>query len=122
MDNADLLPCDNDPGPLKGAPLRLVVFQSKERLKQVSNSPEPRYTRRLSDQITTSFYEACRIGNLDAAGHLAQALECEVARSIRVAGVEERYDGDDAVAVQARYELEVRKREQEKIGGPPSAG
>ena len=122
MDNADLMFYDNDPGPLKGAAPKLVVFQSKERLKQISNSPEPRYTRRLSDQITTLFYEACRIGNLDAAGHLVQALECEVARSIRVAGVEERYDGDDAVAVQARYELEVRKREQEKINGVPSAG
>ena len=117
-----MLPYDDDPGPLKGDAPKLVVFQSKERLMQISSSPEPRYTRRISDQITTSFYEACRIGNLDAAGHLVQALECEVARSIRVAGVEERFDGDDAAAVQARYELEVRKREQEKISGVPSIG
>ena len=116
VDNVDLLFYEDDPGPLKGDAPRLVVFQSKERLRQISNSPEPRYTQRLSDQITASFYEACRIGNLDAAGHLVQALECEIVRSIRVAGVEDRYDGDDAAAVQARYASEVTKREQEQDG------
>lgn len=117
-----LLSHKDDPGPLQGDAPRLVVFQSKERLVQISNSPEPRYTRRLSDQITASFYEACRIGNLDAAGHLVQALECEVARSTRVAGVEERYDGDDAAAVQARYASEVTKRKQERGGRGSSQG
>ena len=101
---------------LEGTAPNLVVFQNKERLQEVSNSPEPRYTRRLSDQITASFYEACRIGNLDAAGQLAEALECEVMRSIRVAGVEDRYDGDDAAAVQARYASEVTKRQQDRNG------
>ena len=118
----DLLSYEDDPGPLKGDAPRLVVFRSKERLRQISDSPEPRYTQRLSDQITASFYEACRIGNLSAAGHLVQALECEIARSIRVAGVEERYDGDDAAAVQARYASEVTKREQERGGGGSSQG
>lgn len=106
---------------LKGTPPNLVVFQSRERLKQISNSPEPRYTRRLSDLITNSFYEACRIGNLDAARQLMEALECEVMRSIRVAGVEERYDGDDLAAVQARYALEAAKLTLERAGSGPSA-
>ena len=106
----------DDPGPLKGAAPRLAVFQSRERLGQISKSPEPRYTRRLSDQITASFYEACRIDNLDAAKHLTQALECEVARSIRVAGVKNRDDGDDMAAVQARYAFKVTKRKQEQGG------
>ena len=101
---------------LEGTAPNLVVFQSRERLRQISNSPEPRYTQRLSDQITASFYEACRIGNLDAAGQLAEALECEVMRSIRVAGVEERFDGDDAAAVRARYVSELKKRQREGNG------
>lgn len=101
---------------LKGATLKLVVFQSRERLRQISNAPEPRYTRRLSDLIATSFFEACRIGNLDAARQLMKALECEVARSVRVAGVEERYDGDDLATVQVRYVQEVKKRALEHAG------
>lgn len=106
---------------LKGTPPNLVVFQSKARLEQISSAPEPRYTRRLSDLITASFFEACRIGNLDAARQLMEALECEVMRSVRVAGVEDRYDGDDLAAVQARYAQEVRKRALERTGSEPSA-
>ncbi len=121
VNEVDALSYENDSLPLKGAAPKLAVFQSKERLQQLSNSPEQRYTRRLSDQITASFYEACRIGNLDAAAHLAAALECEVVRSVRVAGVEDRYDGNDIAAVQARYELEMRKRQQEEGSQEPSA-
>lgn len=106
---------DDAPLPLGTAP-NLVVFQSKQRLQQISISPKPRYIRRLSDQITASFYEACRIGNLDAARQLMEALEFEVLRSIRVAGVEDRDDGDDAAAVQARYALEVKRRRQDDNG------
>ena len=116
----DAVSCQDDSQALKGVPPKLVVFQSKERLREISNAPEPRYTRRLSDLITTSFYEACRIGNLDAARQLMEALKCEVLRSIRVAGVEDRYDGNDADAVMARYELELRKRQQELSGAAPS--
>ena len=117
MDDVNALPVQDDTSPPQGTAPNLVGFQSKERLQEVSSSPEPRYTRRLSDQITASFYEACRIGNLDVARQLMEALECEVLRSIRVAGIEDRYDGDDAAAVQARYELEVKKREQKRDGG-----
>ena len=106
---------------LIGAPPKLVVFQSRERLKEISNAPEPRYTRRLSDLITTSFYEACRIGNLDIARQLMEALDCEVMRSIRVAGVDDRYDGDDLASVQARYAQEVTKRALERVGSGSSA-
>lgn len=95
---------------LTGNSPKLVVLQSKERLKQVSEFPEPRYARRLSDLITTSFYEACRIGNLDAARQLMEALECEVLRSICLAGVEKRHSGDDLDAVQTRYSLEAAKK------------
>ena len=97
-----------------------MVFQSRARIRQVSNSPEPRYTRRLSDLIAASFFEACRIGNLDAAKQLMEALDCEVMRSVRVAGVEDRYDGDDLALVQARYAQEVRKA-LESAGSEPSA-
>ena len=106
----------NAPLPLGTAP-NLVVFQSKERLQEISSSPEPRYIRRLSDQITASFYEACRIGNLDVARQLMESLEFEVLRSIRVAGVEDRHDGDDAATVQVRYALEVKRRQQDGNGG-----
>ena len=110
---------DDAPLPLGTAP-NLVVFQSKERLQEINSSPEPRYIRRLADQITASFYEACRIGNLDVARQLMEALEFEVLRSIVVAGVEDRYNGDDAAAVQARYALEVKRRQQDdNDGGSP---
>jgi len=85
----------------------LLVFRSRKRIEQVSKETEPRYVRRLSDQITTSFYEACRIGNLDAAWQLMQALEWEVARATVLFRDDWREDGDDAGAVRARYELEV---------------
>ena len=116
VDDVNALPLQDDAPLPKGAAPNLAVFQSKERLQEISSSSESRYTRRLSDQITASFYEACRIGNLDVARQLAEALECEVLRSIRVAGVEDRYDGDDAAAVQARYASELRKRQREING------
>jgi len=90
----------------------LLVFRSRKRIEQVGTEIEPRYVRRLSDQITTSFYEACRIGNLDAAWQLMQALEWEVARSTVLFRDDWREDGDDAGAVRARYELEVRRSEE----------
>ena len=121
-DDVNALPLQDDAPLPRGTAPNLVVFQSKERLQEVSNSPEPRYTRRLSDQITASFYEACRIGNLDVARQLMEALECEVLRSIRVAGVEDRYDGDDAAAVQARYASELEKRQREINGEALSEG
>jgi len=114
VDNMNAVSHENDPLSLKREAPKLVVFQSKERLTEIISSPEPRYTRRLADLITASFNEACRIGNIEAAGQLAAALKCEVARSIRVAGVEDRYDGDDVAAVQARYELEVSKQQEER--------
>ena len=104
-----------DPGSLKGNPPKVAVLLSKERLRRIKDSPEPRFTRRLSDQITASFNEACRIGNLGAAEHLMQALECEVARSIIVAGVDDRYNGDGLSAVRARYAREVTKWEQDLL-------
>ncbi len=36
----------------------LVIFRSKRRIEELSKEAEPRYARRLSDQITTAFYEA----------------------------------------------------------------
>ena len=75
--------------------------------------PEPSHTRRLSDQITASFYEACRIGNLHAARQLAEALDCEVARSARLIGTDRRKSDDGRAAVWARYELELAKAQQE---------
>ena len=91
---------------------KLVVFRNRKRIEQVARDIEPRYARRLADQIATSFYEACRIGNLDAARHLMQALEWEVARSTLLFRADIREDGDDLAAVHARYELETGRREQ----------
>ena len=91
----------------------LVVFRSKRRIGQVAQQSEPRYAGRHSDQITASFYEACRIGNLDAASQLAEALEFEVARSARLSKADEREDGDDLAAVRARLRLELARRDQE---------
>ena len=70
----------------------------------------PRYVQRLADRIATEFYEACRIGNLEAAWQLMQALEWEVARNTVLARADSREDGDDTAAVRARYELELRAR------------
>ena len=89
----------------------LVIFRSKCRIEELSKDPEPRYTRRLSDQITTAFYEACRIGNLAAAQQLMHALEWETARSTTVLRSAAREDEDDMVAVRARYRLEIRRHE-----------
>ena len=36
----------------------LVIFRSRRRIEELSQEAEPRYTRRISDQITTAFYEA----------------------------------------------------------------
>jgi len=90
----------------------LLVFKSRKRIAEVGREVEPRYGQRLSDQITASFYEACRIGNLDAAWQLMQALEWEVARSTLLFRPDIREDGDDLAAVHARYELETGRREQ----------
>jgi len=73
------------------------------------NGMEPRYERRLSDRVSTAFFEACRIGNLDAARHLLIALEYEVQRSIRL-GRDKREDGDDLAIVRARLELELLRQ------------
>lgn len=95
----------------------LRVFRSRARIEQLGKAAEPRYERRLSDQITTAFYEACRIGNLDAAKQLMRALEWEVARSTLLSTSDQREDGDDAAAVRARYELEVSRRQREAAAG-----
>ena len=89
----------------------LVIFKSKRRIEELSKDAEPRYTRRLSDQITTAFYEACRIGNLAAAQQLMLALEWETARSTTVSRVAAREDEDDMAAVRARYMLEIKRHE-----------
>lgn len=91
----------------------LVALQDQEQLRQFNSSLGPGHTRRLADQITAAFYKACWIGNLGAAKQLVEALECEVKRSIRTAGVDRRRDSDGIAAVQARYELEVKQRRQE---------
>jgi len=96
---------------------KLVVFRNRKRIEQVARDIEPRYARRLADQIATSFYEACRIGNLDAARHLMQALEWEVARSTTLSQTDGREDGDEVAAVRARYDREVRQRDK-----PPGPG
>lgn len=91
---------------------KLAVFRNQRRIEQIAEDIEPRYARRLADQIATSFYEACRIGNLDAARHLMQALEWEVARSTILLKTDGREDGDEVAAVRARYEREVCQRDK----------
>ena len=70
---------------------------------------EPSYSRRLSDLVTAAFHEACRAGSLGAAAQLVFALECEVARSIRMVSEDRREDGDDVAAVRARLQREVTR-------------
>ena len=77
---------------------------------------DARYSQRLSDQITTSFYEACKLGSLEAAKHLVTALECEVVRSTHLAGPDGRQDGDDLIAVRARLGREMQRRLLEPVG------
>ncbi len=92
--------------------LDLVVVRNQERILEVSREIKPQYARRFADQITSSFYEACRIGNLDAARQLMEALDWEVARSMVLFRADARRDGDDVAAVHARYQLEISRREQ----------
>ena len=73
---------------------------------------DPRHFRRLSDQITTSFYEACQLGSLETARCLMHALECEAARAADLVRVDGREDGNDVVAVQARFTFEMKKLER----------
>ena len=98
----------------------LVALQDQEQLRQVNSSLGPRLTRRLADQITAAFYKACWIGDLGVVRQLVEALECEVKRSIRLAGVDRRHDSGDIAAVQARYELEVTQGQQEQERPPSS--
>lgn len=88
----------------------LLVFKTKRRIDQVAQQVEPRYTNRRSDQIAAAFYEACRIGNLDAAGQLMRALEAEVAQSSPPPEADKREDGDDLAAVRARFALELARK------------
>ena len=74
------------------------------------NEAAGRYSQRLADQITTLFYEACKLGSLETANRLAEALECEVLRSTRLVDGDGRQDGDDLVAVRARLRREVRRQ------------
>ena len=79
------------------------------------NEFDARYSQRLSDQITTLFYEACKFGSLETASRLAEALECEVTRSTHLVGPDGRQDGDDLIAVRARLAREVRRQLLEPI-------
>lgn len=90
----------------------LVVFRNRAQTVEVGREIEPRYAKRFADRITSSFYEACRIGNLDAARQLMEALDWEVARSMVLFRADARRDGDDVAAVHAQYEREVSRREQ----------
>ena len=80
-------------------------------MTEVNAELEPRYTRRLADQFATSFYKACKVGNLGAAEYLMMELEHEVARSIDRAGIDQREDGNEVAAVHARFEREVNRKE-----------
>ncbi len=77
-------------------------------MTSIDEQLEPRYSRRLSDLIAMAFYKACEMGSLDAATHLSHALDFEVERSMRLR-TDERDDGDDRAAVQARLEFEIQK-------------
>lgn len=71
---------------------------------------DARYSQRLSDQITSLFYEACKLGSLETAKCLVAALESEIVRSTRLTGPDRRQDGDDLIAVRARLTREVRRK------------
>jgi len=90
----------------------VVVFTSQERILEVGRAVEPYYAKRFADQITSSFYEACRIGNLDAARQLMEALDWEIARSMVLFRADARRNGEHIAAVYARYQLEISRREQ----------
>jgi hypothetical protein len=90
----------------------VVVFTSEERIVKLGRAVEPHYAKRFADQITSSFYEACRIGNLDAARQLMEALDWEIARSMVLFRADARRNGDGIAAVYARYQLEISRREQ----------
>ncbi len=70
---------------------------------------EPRYVQRQSDRIAAEFYEACRLGKLDAARKLMLALECEVESSTLQVQAEMREDGNDLASIRARFRLEVAR-------------
>ena len=90
----------------------LLVFKTKRRIDQVAQQAEPRYMNRQSDQLAAAFYEACRIGNLDAASQFMQALEAEVAQSSPPPEADKHEDGNDLAAVRARFAFEMARKER----------
>ena len=110
----DTASCHGNAPALKATLPKLVMLQSRERLQQISGALESRYTRRLSDRIKASFYEACRIGNLHAARQLAEALNYEATRSLYLIGADLRENDDGLAAVWARYEAEVVQQQQDQ--------
>lgn len=95
----------------------LLVFMSKRRIERLKEA-EARDARRAADRIAAAFYEACRIGNLDAAGQLMQALEREAERSARLPGADAREDGHDLADVRARFEIETARSLSLPTPGP----
>ncbi len=70
---------------------------------------EPRYVQRQSDRIAAEFYEACRLGKLDAARKLMLAIEYETESSTEQVQADMREDGNDLASIRARFRLEVAR-------------
>jgi hypothetical protein len=47
----------------------------------MSETPEPRYARRLSDKVLIGFHHACDQGDIEVAGHLLDVLEFMIHRT-----------------------------------------
>lgn len=113
-------PPSEEPGSPTAAPSGAAVatghtgnvydFRTGARFRPESGDSEQRYSQRATDKLTTSFYEACRLGNMGATLDLMEGLEREVVRSCGLWGGDWREDGHDVADVHARYQLEMERR------------
>lgn len=107
------LPPDAAKAPVHTA--ELYNFRTGSRITPDTEDSDKRYSQRATDQLTTSFYEACKAGDMRAALQLMEALECEVVRSCSLFGGDRRKDGHDVAEVRARYKIEMARASSAKL-------
>jgi hypothetical protein len=71
----------------------------------MTEAPEPRYTRRLSDKILIAFHQACDQRDIEIAGRLLDVLEFMVHRTHHLPDGKDRRSKESLVAAHERLWL-----------------
>jgi hypothetical protein len=71
----------------------------------MSETPGPRYARRLSDKVLLAFHHACDQGDIEVAGHLLDVLEFMIHRAPNLPDGRERRTKESLVAAHERLWL-----------------